>query len=82
VGPPTITEAGTVKLTRRVVPVTVVTAVAVVVVTAEGPVRVTVTLAGNIVPDGKFEPNTATLVTPGSAVAGLAAPMSVTWIGF
>jgi hypothetical protein len=83
VGTTTTTDAGTVNVTRRVVPATVVTAVAWV-ATAAPPVAgvsVTVTFAAAIVPTGKFDPVTLTLVTPGSAALGEVLGKSVTAIG-
>jgi hypothetical protein len=54
-------------VTRRVVPITVTTVVAVVAVGLPPPtgVRVTVTFAGKMVPLGKFDPVTLTFVIPG-----------------
>lgn len=62
----TLIDAGTMKVTRRVLPMIVVTEVALV-VTADPPavgVTETTVLAGEIVPDGKPEPVTFTTVTP------------------
>jgi hypothetical protein len=83
-GADTLTEPGIVNVTRRVVPVTVARAVACV-LTPVPPllgVSVTVTLAGRIVPTGKFEPVTLMLVTPGSPTLGEALGKSVIAIGF
>src|SRR5215469_9699948 len=73
-------EAGTVKLTRRVEPTTVVTAVAAVFTGTPPPVglRLTVVLVPVIVPVGNPDPVTLTLVTPGCAVEGEAADVNVT----
>src|ERR1700693_2423236 len=60
VGTETATEAGIVNVMRRVVPTIVVTVVAGVLTDAPpaAGAKVTVTFAGGIVPEGKFEPVT------------------------
>ena len=81
------TLAGTVKVTLRVVPTTVVTAVAGVVTVAFASVpaavglRVTVTLAGRMVPAGKLAPVRPITVTPGSADVGDGVGVRVTATG-
>ena len=75
-----VIDEGTVKLTRRVVPVMVVTAVALVVtaVPPDAGSSFTSVSAGKMVPAGNPEPVMLTLVTPLCAVAGDAAGESVT----
>src|SRR5262245_26941946 len=69
---------------RRDVPTIVTTFDADVVTVGPAPAvagsSVTVTSAGAIVPDGKFEPVTLTLVTPACPVDGLTAVLSVTLV--
>jgi hypothetical protein len=80
VGAVTVIVAGIMKATRRVVPTTVVTVVAAVVVDrppAAG-VMATVTEAGWIVPAGKLEPVRVMLVMPGCPAVGETAVESVT----
>jgi len=83
VGVATLTEDGIVNDTRRVVPTTVVTVVAVVVTAVPPPAgaRVSVTLAGGIAPEGKFDPMRLILVTPGSPALGDVVDTSVTAMG-
>jgi hypothetical protein len=83
VGTATWTDAGMVKDTRRVLPATVVMAVAAVVTVltpAEG-LRLTVTLAARMVPVGKPDPVTEMLVTPGSPAVGEVVGVRVTATG-
>jgi hypothetical protein len=63
------------KLTRRDVPVTVATVLAVVVTAGppDGGVSATVTAAGEIVPVGNPDPMTVTTWTPGCAADGATA---------
>jgi hypothetical protein len=65
------------------VPATVFTVLAVVLVGPPAPAFVieTVTFAAGMVPAGKFEPMTETLVTPGSATAGKVTDSRVTETG-
>ena len=71
-------------MTRRDVPTTVATFDASVVTVGPAPAvagaSVTVTSAGAMVPDGKFEPVTLTLVTPACPDDGLTALLSVTLV--
>jgi len=80
VGAVTAMLDGIVNVTRRVVPTTVATAVAFVVVIAPlaAGCKATSVLAGKIVPAGKFDPVITMLVTPACPAAGAAAGASVT----
>jgi len=69
VGAATVRDAGTRKVTRRIVPITVAIAVAVVVAVGPAPVvtgaKVSVMLAGAVAAPGNPDPVTLTLVSPG-----------------
>jgi hypothetical protein len=83
VGTVTVSEAGTWKVTRRVVPRIVCTAVAVA-WPVGGPevagCKATVTLAGEIVPEGKPDPVTLMIVTPACPALGEAGDVSFTCV--
>ena len=78
-----VAEAGIVNETRRVVPTTVVRAVAGVVISAPPATgfSVRLTLAGAIVPAGKLDPVMLRLVTPGSPALGDVVATRVTGVG-
>ena len=83
VGTERLMDDGIVKATRRVLPTIVVTALAFVVAKtppAAAGWRVTVVLAGRIVPLGKFEPVTLMIVTPGAPAVGAADGLNVTCV--